>query len=165
MYREAIDAATQVITNQREAGDQCAKAFYRRAQARRLNDDFEGAAGDLKAALALAPGDPLVLEEQKELRAMRVAATRAMRELAVNMLGGSSHSSSSSGGGDGRTTPKGDDASTAAEATMEVTEEESEAVLPTPTPAPTSVPSPGPLAAAWDLGVPLEPYFPSAIAL
>jgi hypothetical protein len=100
-WEEAVLHSTQAL----EIDPDCAKAFFRRAVARRRRMDHEGAAADLAAASRLAPGDDAVRVEREELsRAVRAYKVRSAR-MARTMLGLGDDGRRGKGGGEGGSEP------------------------------------------------------------
>lgn len=71
--RDAAQSATKALAIEGIAGKDRAKALFRRAQAKVVTKDDEGAVGDLVEAGALAPGDGLIVRELDAAKARIVA--------------------------------------------------------------------------------------------
>jgi len=87
--REAVEAASHVI---RENASN-AKAYFRRAQAYRLLDEYESAEEDLRRCKTLTPLDKDIARESKLLQVQRANANRKSKVVAAVMMGTASSTS------------------------------------------------------------------------
>lgn len=81
--REAVESATHVI----EENPKAAKAYYRRARAYRMLDEYENAEQDLRKAAALTPLDKAIEKEMNALQSQRAHAYQNSKVMASMMLG------------------------------------------------------------------------------